>query len=162
MQKADVCQFDVLSDFNRLDVYQQTDLQLIWAHIRPYHVASETTAGQNVIHYSAQTLLDTRNIYEDTRKKHNIYLIHSKQELQQTIYADFRLNAVYHLSGGDGIQTLQDVDKLYDAGFRSIQPVREFSNHIAQSHRTPQGGISEFAKDLLPYIQSKRMIIDVA
>jgi membrane dipeptidase len=54
------------------------------------------------------------------------------------------------------------VEKLKNAGFRSIQLVWEFDNIFAHCHRSSTGGITDIGYDVLQYLDQNKMIIDTA
>jgi membrane dipeptidase len=67
----------------------------------------------------------------------------------------------------EGAQALDDrlenLDLLYDAGYRMIGLQHFFDNHAGGSaHGVEQGGLTGFGRDLVEALQERRMVIDVA
>jgi len=58
---------------------------------------------------------------------------------------------------------LENVDVLYDAGFRMMSPSHFFDNDIGGSaHGTEKGGLTELGKQVISRMESKKMLVDVA
>jgi len=58
---------------------------------------------------------------------------------------------------------LENVDVLYDAGFRMMSPSHFFDNEIGGSaHGVQKGGLTELGKAVIARMESKKMLIDVA
>ncbi len=58
---------------------------------------------------------------------------------------------------------LENLDALYDAGFRMIAPTHFFDNEIGGSaHGMKQGGLTEMGKELIRRLEAKKMIVDLA
>jgi membrane dipeptidase len=75
---------------------------------------------------------------------------------------DFGLNLIYHLAGGDGIRSVDDVQKLYTAGVRSLQLIYESDNALAHCYKSAEGGLTELGKDVVQWMDKNKMIIDTA
>jgi len=124
--------------------YEEADLQIVWAGVWPYEIVpSPEDPGKKVVQFSNKKLIEQRKQYEQLRKENDIYLVLDGDELNETKYVDFRLNLVYHLKGMDGIAGVDEIAKLKNAGFRSMQLVWEFDNQFAHCHRSAEGGITE-------------------
>lgn len=143
-----------------LPSYQKCDLQVIFASVWPYKVKKE--GEKTLVLNSNKELAEQYQLYEKMRKDNDIYLLKSAKELADTKYIDFRLNFIYHLKWSDSIKSIEHVEKLYKAGFRSLQFVWEFDNKLAHCHRSPEGGLTEFGIDVVEYMDKHNMIIDTA
>jgi len=143
--------------------YKDADLQITRASIRPYIIESDkNNPNKKIIKYSNKKLIQDRKNYEQLRKENNIHIILNSEDLEHTKYLDYKLNLIYQLKWADGIQTIDDFKKLQKAGIRSVQPVREFNNKIANCHRSPQWWLTEFWKEILEYLDQNKIIIDTA
>jgi len=85
------------------------------------------------------------------------YLERRKQENDLT--AGFLGIEGAHALDGD----LANLDVLYDAGFRMIAPTHFFDNEIGGSaHGVNNGGLTEMGKELIRWMEAKKMIVDLA
>lgn len=159
MQKIDLYQ-NLLNNFN-LDDYKKADLQVIFSTILPYTTQQNADGSTTYIESNKQLTEDWKK-YEILRKEQNITLIKEWHQVQETKYMDFWLNLIYHLVGGDGITSVDDVKKLYDAGFRSMQLVYESDNALAHCYKSTEGGLTEVGKDIVQRMDKNKMIIDTA
>ena len=58
---------------------------------------------------------------------------------------------------------LENVDVLFDAGFRMMSPTHFFDNDIGGSaHGTDKGGLTELGKSVIKKMEAKGMLVDVA
>ena len=67
----------------------------------------------------------------------------------------------------EGLQPLQgqleNIDKLYDAGFRMTGLTHFFDNEVGGSaHGIDKGGLTDFGRQVIPRLQQKRMLVDLA
>ncbi len=183
MQKIDLHQ-DLISSFSRdlslfqkkvewkpvgntnaggLPNYKEADLQIVWAWVWPYQIISDPNNPQKrLVQFSNKKLISDWKQYELLRKENAIALILDGKELAETKYVDFQLNFVYHLKWMDGLAGVEDVKKLQNAWFRSMQLVWEFDNHLAHCHRSAEGGLTELGLDILQYMDQNKIIIDTA
>lgn len=64
-----------------------------------------------------------------------------------------------HALDGD----LDNLDDLFDAGFRMIAPTHFFDNEIGGSaHGVKKGGLTEMGKELIRRMEAKKIIVDLA
>lgn len=179
MQKVDLYQHLILSFIENIDSfgdndlhvsgmmsnagditwYKASDIQIVVATIWPYEVDTHTQS----VSYSDAEFLRYWQGYEKLRKVHKIPLLLNKNQLQDTTYTDYGLYIVYHLTGCDGINELGDIEDLYKGGVRIIQPVWEYDNAIAHSHRTTDNtGLTNFGKECILWMNTNHMLVDVA
>ena len=143
--------------------YKKADLQVAFTSIWPYTISQNPdNPWQSIVKYDNNQISFYWQKHEQLRKENNVKLILNAKDMTDTKFMDFGLNFVYHLKWWDGITGTDYIDKLYQAGIRSIQLVWEFDNKLANCNRTPNGWISEFSKDIISYMDQKRMIIDTA
>ncbi len=58
---------------------------------------------------------------------------------------------------------LENVDVLFDAGFRMMSPSHFFDNDVGGSaHGTEKGGLTELGRQVIKRMESKNMLVDVA
>lgn len=58
---------------------------------------------------------------------------------------------------------LENIDKLYDAGFRMTGLTHFFDNEVGGSaHGIDKGGLTAFGRQVIPRLQEKHMLIDLA
>jgi len=156
------------SDINTVNVggfsdYKKSDLQIIFASVWPYSIIpDENVPNKQMVKFDKQQLMNLWKQSEVMRKKYDINLILSWDDLEHTKYFDFKLNFVYHLKWMDKLNGVADLDNLRKAWFRSIQPVWEFDNSFAHCHRSVQWWLTEKGKDVLDYLHEHKMIIDTA
>jgi microsomal dipeptidase-like Zn-dependent dipeptidase len=67
----------------------------------------------------------------------------------------------------EGLQVLEgrleNIDKLYEAGFRMTGLTHFFDNEVGGSaHGTAKGGLTELGRLVIPRLQEKRMLVDLA
>jgi membrane dipeptidase len=85
------------------------------------------------------------------------YLERRKQE--QAVTAGFLGIEGAHALDGD----LNNIDILFDAGFRMMAPTHFFDNDIGGSaHGVDKGGLTEKGKEMIKRMEAKRMIVDLA
>lgn len=143
--------------------YKEADLQIVWAGVWPYEILVDPNDSQKrSVQFSNKKLIADWKNYETLRKENEISLILDGAELADTKYVDFQLNFVYHLKWMDGLAGIQDIEKLKNAWFRSMQLVWEFDNRFAHCHRSVEGGLTELGLDVLQYLDQNKMIIDTA
>lgn len=142
-----------------LNHYKSANIQLIWASIRPYQVNKQ----EEKIEYSDAQLAQQRKAYERLRNEQWIFAITEKTQLEDTKYVDYRLNILYHLTGCDGIQTIQDLEKLHKGWIRSMQLVREYDNALAHCHRNnTKEWLTDLGKQAVQRMDEHNVIIDTA
>jgi membrane dipeptidase len=113
--------------------------------------------------YQASKLRDTA-----ARSGGRFTLITSSAELSS--YLDHRITDPHITAGFLGIEgahaldgNLDNLDRLFDAGFRMIAPTHFFDNDIGGSaHGVEKGGLTDKGKEMIRRMESKRMIVDVA
>jgi len=58
---------------------------------------------------------------------------------------------------------LDNIDKLYDAGFRMTGLTHFFDNEVGGSaHGIDKGGLTDFGRQVIPRLQQKHMLVDLA
>jgi membrane dipeptidase len=85
-------------------------------------------------------------------------------------YLDRRISEPHITAGFLGIEgahaldgNIDNVDVLFDAGFRMMAPTHFFDNDIGGSaHGVEKGGLTEKGKEMIRRMEAKRMIVDVA
>jgi microsomal dipeptidase-like Zn-dependent dipeptidase len=95
-------------------------------------------------------------------------LINSSAELSS--YLDRRITDPHITAGFLGIEgahaldgNLDNLDRLFGAGFRMMAPTHFFDNDIGGSaHGVEKGGLTDKGKEMIRRMESKRMIVDVA
>lgn len=143
--------------------YQKWNIQVAFQSIRPYSLSKNSdNPWQSVVKYDNNQIISYWQKYEELRKQNAINLILTPADITDTKYMDFRLNFIYHLKWWDGITGTEYIDRLYQAWIRSVQLVREFDNKLACCNRNPHWWISDFCKEIVVYMDQKRMIIDTA
>ena len=113
--------------------------------------------------YQASKLRDTA-----ARSGGKFTLITSSAELSG--YLDRRITDPHITAGFLGIEgahaldgKLDNIDRLFDAGFRMMAPTHFFDNDIGGSaHGVEKGGLTNKGKEMVRRMESKRMIVDVA
>jgi len=113
--------------------------------------------------YQASKLRDTA-----VRSGGKFTLITSSAELSS--YLDRRITDPHITAGFLGIEgahaldgNLDNIDRLFDAGFRMMAPTHFFDNDIGGSaHGVEKGGLTDKGKEMIRRMESKRMIVDVA
>jgi len=89
---------------------------------------------------------------------------------QLSSYLDRRITDSHITAGFLGIEgahalegNLDNVDRLFDAGFRMMAPTHFFDNDIGGSaHGVDKSGLTDKGKEMIRRMESKRMIVDVA
>lgn len=58
---------------------------------------------------------------------------------------------------------LENIDRMYDAGFRIMGLTHFFDNEVGGSaHGLKKGGLTEFGRQVVPRLEEKKMLIDLA
>jgi len=102
------------------------------------------------------------------RSNGRLRIIKTGQDLRELAAARSQGSEVMGgLLGLEGVHALEgkldNLDRLYESGFRLIGLTHFFDNEAAGSaHGMAKGGLTEFGRDLVRKIQEKRMIIDLA
>jgi membrane dipeptidase len=99
-----------------------------------------------------------------------IALVHTREDLETFAAArrqqpDSAVVAVYlGLEGAHALESdLNNLDKLYEAGFRTIGLAHFFDNEFAGSaHGTKRGGLTPLGRHLVQRIEQNKMIVDLA
>lgn len=119
--------------------------------------------------------LAERALYQASKLRHaaarsggKFTLITSSAELSS--YLDRRITDPHITAGFLGIEgahaldgNLDNIDRLFDAGFRMMAPTHFFDNDIGGSaHGVEKGGLTDKGKEMIRRMESKRMIVDVA
>ena len=113
--------------------------------------------------YQAKKLQDVAS-----RSGGNFTLIRTGAELSS--YFDRRISEPRITAGFLGIEgaqaldgNLDNIDVLFDAGFRMMSPSHFFDTDIGGSaHGVEKGGLSDKGKEMIRRMEAKRMIVDVA
>jgi len=113
--------------------------------------------------YQAKKLRDVAS-----RSGGNFTLIKTGTELSS--YLDRRIGEPRITAGFLGIEgaqaldgNLDNIDVLFDAGFRMMSPSHFFDTDIGGSaHGVDKGGLSDKGKEMIKRMEAKRMIVDVA
>ena len=93
-----------------------------------------------------------------------------KTSVDLSSYLDRRINDHQITAGMLGIEgahaldgNLDNIDVLFDAGFRMMAPTHFFDNDIGGSaHGVEKGGLTEKGKEMIRRMEARHMIVDVA
>lgn len=140
----------------------QTDNIKILAIAERWPTATWSSLAERAL-YQASKLRDAAS-----RSGGKFTLITSSAELSS--YLDRRITDPHITAGFLGIEgahaldgNLDNVDRLFDAGFRMMAPTHFFDNDIGGSaHGVDKGGLTDKGKEMIRRMESKRMIVDVA
>ena len=113
--------------------------------------------------YQAKKLQDVAS-----RSSGNFTLIKTGAELSS--YLDRRIGEPRITAGFLGIEgaqaldgKIENIDVLFDAGFRMMSPSHFFDTDIGGSaHGVDKGGLTDKGKEMIRRMEAKRMIVDVA
>ena len=144
---------------NRSDAFDLITL-LSLAQLSP--VSTWTSLKERAL-YQAQRLHETA-----ARSNGKLVLVKSSEDLKQ--YVEQRKNnpdVVGGLLGVEGAHCLEDklenVDVLFDLGFRMMGPTHFFDNELGGSaHGEHKGGLSEFGKLVVQRMEVLKMTVDLA
>lgn len=117
---------------------------------------------------TARALHQANKITKLARRDEDFVIIKSKQELQRWHAA--RRNNPQLLAGLIGTEgshaldgKLENVQRLYDAGFRMMSLQHFFDNKLGASlHGTSQAGLTQFGRDVLTLIDELDIMLDVS
>lgn len=140
----------------------QTDNIKILAIAERWPTATWSSLAERAL-YQASKLRDAAS-----RSGGKFTLITSSAELSS--YLDRRITDQHITAGFLGIEgahaldgNLDNIDRLFDAGFRMMAPTHFFDNDIGGSaHGVDKGGLTDKGKEMIRRMESKRMIVDVA
>ena len=93
-----------------------------------------------------------------------------KTSVDLSSYLDRRIGDPHITAGFLGIEgahaldgNLDNIDVLFDAGFRMMAPTHFFDNDIGGSaHGIEKGGLTDKGKEMIRRMEAKRMIVDLA
>jgi membrane dipeptidase len=85
-------------------------------------------------------------------------LLAARQKDRTTVGAMLTIEGLHNLEG-----KAENLDRLYDAGFRMAGLTHFFDNELGGSmHGLKKGGLTPFGRDILRRMEAKGMIIDIA
>ena len=139
-----------------------TDNITILAIAQRWPTATWSSLTQRAL-YQAKKLQDTA-----ARSAGKFTLIRTSAELSS--YLDRRISDPRITAGFLGIEgaqaldgNLDNIDVLFDAGFRMMSPSHFFDTDVGGSaHGTEKGGLTDKGKEMIRRIEERRMIVDVA
>ena len=139
-----------------------TDNITILAIAQRWPTATWSSLTQRAL-YQAQRLRDTA-----ARSGGRFTLIRTSAELSS--YLDRRIAEPRITAGFLGIEgaqaldgNLDNIDVLFEAGFRMMSPSHFFDTDIGGSaHGVDKGGLTDKGKEMIRQMEAKRMIVDVA
>jgi microsomal dipeptidase-like Zn-dependent dipeptidase len=140
----------------------RTDNITILAIAQRWPTATWSSLTQRAL-YQASKLQDTA-----ARSAGKFTLIRTSAELSS--YLDRRITEPHITAGFLGIEgahaldgNLDNIDVLFDAGFRMMSPSHFFDTDIGGSaHGVEKGGLTDKGKEMVRRMEAKRMIVDVA
>ncbi len=139
-----------------------TDNITILAIAQRWPTATWSSLTQRAL-YQAKKLKDTA-----ARSGGKFTLIRTSAELSS--YLDRHISEPHITAGFLGIEgaqaldgNLDNIDVLFDAGFRMMSPSHFFDTDIGGSaHGAEKGGLTDKGKEMVRQMEAKRMIVDVA
>ena len=139
-----------------------TDNITILAIAQRWPTATWSSLTQRAL-YQAKKLQDTA-----ARSGGKFTLIRTSAELSS--YLDRRVTEPYITAGFLGIEgahaldgNLDNIDVLFDAGFRMMSPSHFFDTDIGGSaHGVEKGGLTEKGQEMIRRMETRHMIVDVA
>ena len=139
-----------------------TDNITILAIAQRWPTATWSSLTQRAL-YQARKLQDTA-----ARSAGKFTLIRTSAELSS--YLDRRITEPHITAGFLGIEgaqaldgNLDNIDVLFDAGFRMMSPSHFFDTDIGGSaHGIEKGGLTDKGKEMVRRMEAKHMIVDVA
>lgn len=134
----------------------------ILATIQRWPTATWSSLTERAL-YQAKKLQDTA-----ARSSRKFTLIRTSAELSS--YLDRRMTEPDITAGFLGIEgaqaldgNLDNIDVLFDAGFRMMSPSHFFDTDMGGSaHGVDKGGLTDKGKEMIRRMEAKRMIVDVA
>jgi microsomal dipeptidase-like Zn-dependent dipeptidase len=85
-------------------------------------------------------------------------LLAARQKDRSTVGAMMTIEGLHNLEG-----KMENLDRLYDAGFRMAGFTHFFDNELGGSmHGLKKGGLTPFGRDILRRMEEKGMIVDIA
>ena len=85
-------------------------------------------------------------------------LLAARQKDRSTVGAMLTIEGLHNLEG-----KLENLDRLYDAGFRMAGFTHFFDNELGGSmHGLKKGGLTPFGREILRRMEAKGMIVDIA
>ena len=85
-------------------------------------------------------------------------LLAARQKDRSTVGAMLTIEGLHNLEG-----KVENLDRLYDAGFRMAGFTHFFDNELGGSmHGLKKGGLTPFGRDVLRRMEAKGMIVDIA
>lgn len=147
-QNKRLCKNDMHIDMERLSNYRSYT-QVFAAFIDPVYKEIAMQRAEEIIN----------NFYRET-KENNITVCKSFSDWEN---AKTPVKAFLSLEGGDPIESIEDLHKLYRLGVRMIAPTWNFSSKIACGIcEKTDTGLSEFGKATVAEMNRLGIIIDVS
>ena len=123
---------------------------------------------ENLFSLTKRALYQARKLHEYASASNGkLIVIENKRDLKAFVERRRSGNVAGGWLGIEGAHALdgklENVDVLYDAGFRMMSPSHFFDNDIGGSaHGTEKGGLSALGKQVIKRMESKNMLVDVA
>lgn len=91
-------------------------------------------------------------------------IIRTRNDMDRVLADPLRHGLILHIEGLNAVTT-QDWPRLehwYDLGWRSLGPVWNISNPLGGGTHDPSQGLTTLGRDMIEWLQTKRMIVDFA
>ncbi|MEP7336257.1 MAG: dipeptidase [Acidobacteriota bacterium] len=139
-----------------------TDNITLLAFVERWPIASWTNLTERAL-YQARRLHDaaakSKGKLVILKNKDDVMKFLERRKTEKDVVASFLGIEGAHALSGD----VNNVDKLYDAGFRMIGVAHFFDNEMGGSaHGVAKGGLTEAGVKMVEKMQEKRMFIDLA
>jgi microsomal dipeptidase-like Zn-dependent dipeptidase len=123
---------------------------------------------ENLTSLTKRALWQANNLHRDAEKSQNkLVIIKNKRDLQNFLERRKTEKIVGGWLGIEGAHALdgkvENIDVLYDAGFRMMSPSHFFDNEMGGSaHGVEKYGLTEKGKEMVRRMEAKKMLVDVA
>jgi membrane dipeptidase len=129
---------------------------------------SEMQPFENLTSLTGRAVFQAKKLHQFAEKSSGKFVvIESKKDLQNFLERRKTEKVVGGFLGIEGLHALdgkpENVDVLFDAGFRMMSPTHFFDNDIGGSaHGVEKYGLTEKGRETIKRMQAKNMIVDVA
>jgi membrane dipeptidase len=129
---------------------------------------SEMQPFENLSSLTGRAIFQAKKLHQFAEKSEGKFVvIKSKKDLQNFLERRKTEKVVGGFLGIEGSHALdgkvENVDVLFDAGFRMMSPTHFFDNDIGGSaHGVEKYGLTEKGKQIIKRMEAKNMIVDVA
>lgn len=140
--------------------YHNSDTVLVWSANWPYHLIWDLSdvKGRKIT-YDQSQIVKRCALVDELAQIHHIRMIKYKNDLTDLA----KLNFLHHVEWVDHVQSVADIQALYDIGVRSVGFVWNFDNFLSNNNTSSDcSWLTDLGKDVVVAMNELWMIVDTA